>query len=115
MQKEMYAQAIDAYQKTLAIDPNLPDTHCSLGNLLKHTGERAAAKQCYTNAIRLRPDYAVAWNNLAGACKDDGDLHNAIACYREVRRRDGEEGMREWEETELGAGAEGEEEEGEGG
>ncbi|KAL3931678.1 MAG: hypothetical protein SGPRY_001020 [Prymnesium sp.] len=86
MQKEMYAQAIDAYQKTLAIDPNLPDTHCSLGNLLKHTGERAAAKQCYTNAIRLRPDYAVAWNNLAGACKDDGDLHNAIACYREALR-----------------------------
>ena len=30
-------------------------------------------------AIRLRPDYSIAWNNLAGACKDEGDLRNAVA------------------------------------
>ena len=48
MQKEMYSDAIEAHQHILSINPNSWDAHCNLGNLLKHTGDRAGAKRCFT-------------------------------------------------------------------
>jgi protein O-GlcNAc transferase len=30
------------------------------------TGDLEAAKRCFLEAIRIRPDFAIAWSNLAG-------------------------------------------------
>jgi tetratricopeptide (TPR) repeat protein len=41
---------------------------------------------CYTEAIRLRPDYAIAYNNRGIARKEKGDLDGAIKDYNEAIR-----------------------------
>jgi protein O-GlcNAc transferase len=30
------------------------------------------AKRCYLEAIRIKPDFPIAWNNLAGIFKEEG-------------------------------------------
>ena len=62
--------AIETYQMCLIIDPGLVDAHCNLGNLFKAQGRIAAARQCYLEAIRLNPTFAIAWSNLAGIFKE---------------------------------------------
>jgi protein O-GlcNAc transferase len=65
------------------------EEQCNLGNLLQGGGDCAGTKRCYTQAIRQRPEYALAWNNLAGVLKNEGDVSSAIAAYREAVRLDG--------------------------
>ena len=50
--------------------------------LSQAAGDLPAAKACYLEAIRLKPDFAIAWNNLAGVFKDEGQIVTAIAYYR---------------------------------
>jgi tetratricopeptide (TPR) repeat protein len=40
----------------------------------------------YSNAIRLKPDYAAAYNNRGNVCRKKGDLDSAIADYSEAIR-----------------------------
>lgn len=39
-----------------------------------------------TRMINSRPDFAIAWSNLAGICKDEGDIKTAISYYSEAIR-----------------------------
>jgi protein O-GlcNAc transferase len=38
--------------------------------------------RCYFEAIRVKPDFAIAWSNLAGVLKEENQLTTAIAYYR---------------------------------
>lgn len=40
--------------------------------------------RCYLTAIKLKPNHADAYSNLAGACKDAGRLLEAITYYRQA-------------------------------
>jgi tetratricopeptide (TPR) repeat protein len=62
--------------------------HCSLhiSVHLQATGDSDSAKRCYLEAIRIRPDFAIAWSNLAGVFKDEGQLKTSIAYYQEAIR-----------------------------
>ena len=42
--------------------------------------------RCYTEAIRLKPDFAEAYNNRGNARADKGDLDGALADYAEMLR-----------------------------
>ncbi len=68
------------------LNPSLVDAHSNLGNLYKAQGRLEDAKRCYTEAIRIKPDFSIAWSNLAGLFKDEGDLKTAIAYYSESIR-----------------------------
>lgn len=70
----------------LVLNPALVDSHSNLGNLYKAQSDLEAAKRCYLEAIRIKPDFAVAWSNLAGVFKDQGQLATAIAYYKEAIR-----------------------------
>lgn len=50
------------------------------------SGDLEGAKRCYLEAIRIRPDFAIGWNNIAGVFKDEGQIDTAIAYYREAIR-----------------------------
>ena len=41
---------------------------------------------CYRRALELKPDYAEAQNNLGVAFKDQGQIDEALACYRRALR-----------------------------
>lgn len=55
-----------------------------MGNLFKDMKCLDQAIQCYLAAIRIRPSFADAWSNLAGAYKDGGHITEAIAAYRQA-------------------------------
>ena len=42
--------------------------------------------RCYSEAIRLKPDYALAYNNRGNARRDKGDLEGAMQDYSEAIR-----------------------------
>ena len=50
-----------------------------LGNLFKAQGRLEDAKRYYLEAIRVKPDFAIAWSNLAGVFKEEGQLPTAIS------------------------------------
>ena len=59
--------------------------------VLAHTlglilGAPQAARRCYLEAIRLKPDFAIPWSNLAGIFKEEGQTATAVAYYREAIR-----------------------------
>lgn len=49
-------------------------------------GNLDEAKRCYMEAIRIRPEFAIAWSNLAGIFKDQGDIETALNYYKEAIR-----------------------------
>ena len=45
---------------------------------LQACGRLEMAKRSYLEAVRVQPAFAIAWSNLAGVCKDEGDLATAV-------------------------------------
>ena len=59
-----HAEAIDAYQTTLRLAPNDPDTHNNLGILYVRVGDREQARREFEAACRLDPRDPVPRQNL---------------------------------------------------
>ena len=54
------------------------------------TGRLADAKKSYLEAVRIKPDFAVAWSNLGGVFKSQKDYKSAVSYYEEAIRVDPE-------------------------
>jgi protein O-GlcNAc transferase len=54
------------------------------GNLLKNLSQTYAAKQCYLEALRLQPELAVAWNNLACINLEENELPEALQNFSQA-------------------------------
>lgn len=101
--------AIKTYQQALQLEPNFPEAYNNLGNALREAGRMDEAIACYTACIQLQyaraqnqpmptgipgrpPPYSpsqaqrlsVAYNNLGGILKMQGQALAAIACYEQV-------------------------------
>ena len=50
----------------------MPRRTINLGNALKNQGDLDEAIACYRRALELKPDYAVAHNNLGNAFRTRG-------------------------------------------
>ena len=74
--------AIDAYRRSIELDPSLAETHNNLGNALKDQGRSDLAIDCFERAVALRPGYAEAYSNMALALSDQGRLDPAIDAHR---------------------------------
>ena len=55
-----------------------------MGVALKDKGELDAAIGSYKQAIKIKPDYAEAYNNMGVALKDKGELDAAIDSYKQA-------------------------------
>ncbi|KAA3480326.1 putative UDP-N-acetylglucosamine--peptide N-acetylglucosaminyltransferase SEC [Gossypium australe] len=44
------------------------------------------AYNCYLEALRIQPNFAIAWSNLAGLFMEAGDLNRALQYYKEAVR-----------------------------
>lgn len=73
--------ALDAYQRALELDPELPEIHMNLGRLLHERGDLAAAESSYRQAVELDPDEPVAWFDLGVALQDQERFAEAAAAY----------------------------------
>ncbi|HUB68756.1 MAG TPA: tetratricopeptide repeat protein [Candidatus Methylacidiphilales bacterium] len=79
-------EAIDRYQKALAIDPNLDLAHNDLGAALLQKGQLDAAAEQYREALKSNPDFAEARYNLGHVLAQQGRTDEAIAQFQEALR-----------------------------
>lgn len=76
-----WADALTAYQRAVALNPDGADAQCNLGAVLNEMGRPAEAEAPLRRAIALRPDYVQAYGNLGNALKALGRAEEAVAVY----------------------------------
>ena len=54
------------------------------GVALKDKGELEAAIDSYKQALKIKPDYVEAYNNMGSALKEKGELEAAIDSYKQA-------------------------------
>ncbi len=84
-QRGQATDAVAHIEQAIAIAPNAPNYHTSLGVALRALGRRADAAAAYRRAIALDPKSADAHVNLGNVLADSGDLDGAIAAYQRAR------------------------------
>ncbi|MBI1905196.1 MAG: tetratricopeptide repeat protein [Rhodocyclales bacterium] len=60
--------------------------HCNLANILARQGRLDDAIRHYRAALRIKPDFAIALNNLGTALERNNDRAAAVLCYRKAIR-----------------------------
>src|SRR5207244_13082936 len=79
-------QAEQLYRQILQMDPNQPDALHLFGLIAGQVGRNDLAVEYIGRALRLKPDYAEAHNNLGNALRGQRRLAEAEACFREAVR-----------------------------
>ena len=74
--------AIDHYQRALALYPQYPEMQNLLGNTLWKRGRAAEAEACYRYALLLKPDYAEPCTNLGVIALDREKPDTAARYFR---------------------------------
>jgi tetratricopeptide (TPR) repeat protein len=74
-------EAIEAYRRVIAAEPDHADAHVNLGRLLHERRAPVAAEKHYQAALRADPDHDTAAFNLGVAFEDLGRLREAIEAY----------------------------------
>jgi predicted TPR repeat methyltransferase len=84
---ERYTEAVDAYDRALAAaaPAQQPEIWCARGAAQKKSGLLAEALDSYEQALRLRPDYAMAEHYRANVLRALGRRDDAIAAYRRAQ------------------------------
>ncbi|OIQ97444.1 photosystem I assembly protein Ycf3 [mine drainage metagenome] len=72
------------FSASKALELNSMDAkeHCYYGLVLKNQGDLKGAAMAFEQAVKLKPDYAAAYNNLGIVKKDTGDVEAGIRNYR---------------------------------
>jgi len=79
-------EAIEHYEKALAIKPDYVEALNSLGLTLVHVGRVKEAIDRYGQALKIKPDYVQAHNNLANVLERTGRHAEAIEHYEQALR-----------------------------
>lgn len=82
------AAAIDAYRRTLALEPECAEAWINLGRLQAELGDAAAAQASFRSALELDPDEPTIYYNLGVLAQDAGQEADAIALYRRALELD---------------------------
>lgn len=81
-----YAEAVRIYEQVLALKPDLPEIHNSLGHALGVLGRPEPAAAAFERAIALKPDFAEALCNWGAALADLERWDEAEAKYLQAIR-----------------------------
>jgi serine/threonine-protein kinase len=76
------AEAAGFLRAAVALRPDSPGAHCSLGGALNRQGKQAEAEAEHREALRLHPNFTEARVGLGNALDDQGKHDAAIAEYR---------------------------------
>jgi tetratricopeptide (TPR) repeat protein len=77
-------EAIEAYNKALAIKPDFAEAYNNMGNALQDQDNLDDAIEAYNKALAIKPDYAEAYNNMGNALQDQGKLEDAIEAFKKA-------------------------------
>jgi len=87
-QNGFWKDDITLYEYTLTFKADDADLHYNLGNAYLRKNMLNEAEAAYYHALRLKPDYACALNNLAVVRERAGDHAQALRLYKLARRLD---------------------------
>jgi tetratricopeptide (TPR) repeat protein len=77
-----FTEAIDAYQRAIACDPDCADAHCNLGSVYFNQDRMASSRECFERALSCDPHHVEANLNLATLLEDEGRNHVALRHYK---------------------------------
>ena len=86
-QRQAWDEALTLIRQALALAPQQPEFHYALANILIDSGDRsrlALARRALEQAIRLRPAFFEAWNNLGLLLEDLGELDHAEHAFSQA-------------------------------
>lgn len=81
-----YEEVIEAYQKTVKLDPNSAGAYVNLGTVFFNGHAWIDAEANYLKALSIDPDYALAHFNLGNLYDEQDDLETAEKHYLEALR-----------------------------
>ena len=77
-------EALEAYKKTLELDPTHAAAHINLGTLYYNRRDYAAAETHYRKAIEVDSRYALAYFDLGNVLDETGRLLDAVKAYKDA-------------------------------
>ncbi len=83
-EKGRVGQALAAYRKALAINPNFAGAWSNLGLAYAKQSKLEEAVAAHRKALAINPKLARAWSNLGAAYDEQGKLNEAVAAYRKA-------------------------------
>jgi tetratricopeptide (TPR) repeat protein len=83
-----YGEAIDAYLRALAADPEHADSHCNLGSIYYNQGRRAPARACFERALAADAGHVEANLNLATILEEEERNELALRHYQRALASD---------------------------
>jgi Tfp pilus assembly protein PilF len=82
---KQYRDAADAYRAAIKLDPyNSADAYYALGLVYRDWGKADEEIQAYKQAIKLRPDYTVAYERLGARYLKSKKFNEAIEVFRQL-------------------------------
>lgn len=85
---ETFDEAIDAYERAIAVDPEFADAHCNLGAIHHQRDDREQARACYERALRSDASHVEANLNLAAILEEEERPEAALGHYKAALRAD---------------------------
>ncbi|NQW00791.1 MAG: glycosyltransferase family protein [Rhodospirillales bacterium] len=87
-QKGEVSAAIEAYGKSLLLNPKIPDVYNNMGVALRSAGKLEAAVACYRRCLVLRPNHPGVYSNLGNAYRGLGRLQLSVASHQQAVKLD---------------------------
>ncbi|GER94253.1 hypothetical protein A45J_2013 [hot springs metagenome] len=81
---KQYANAIEAYRKTLKIKPDHIDAHANLGMIYYKLGRYSDAINAYKQALKIKPDVQALYNKLGTVYIITGKYSEAIDVFEQA-------------------------------
>lgn len=87
---QQWQQALDCYQKAIAIKPDFAGAYRNLARVWTQLNQPQKVNQCWYKAYTLEPQQVTAAEHLqlGKALLQQGNIEEAIACYRNAIQRD---------------------------
>lgn len=88
--EKQWAQALQAYDRILAMAPQLAAAHNGKARVLEQQGDLQGAQQHWEQAVALQPNLARAWNNLGALHARRQQTAAAHHCWQQAAQHDGQ-------------------------
>ena len=85
---DTYAEAMNAYQQALVLEPSFADAHCNLGAVLYNLGRREVAQRSFERALEFDMLHMEAHFNLGHLLEEEDDDESALAHFQAALRVD---------------------------
>ncbi len=82
------AEARTAFERALALDPGSAQVLYAFATLYSDSGDHARAAQLVEAALRVRPDWSDAWNNIGNHYEGMGRRDSAVAAFDRALKLD---------------------------